>query len=86
MALHETNFKAHSTIEVSKIKPEPSRVGKSEITNTIGLNLIMTYSKTYGKDNFSVVDDWIISDDTIAYQIGCFVCVNFPDKTRIYNS
>ena len=33
-----------------------------------------------------MVDDWIISEDTISYQIGCFICVNFADRTRIYNS
>ena len=33
-----------------------------------------------------MVQDWIIANSTIAYLIGCFVCVNFPDNSRIHNS
>jgi hypothetical protein len=46
----------------------------------------MNTSKIFKKATYSVVDDWIIMSDTIAYAIGSFVCVNFGDKSRIYNS
>lgn len=59
---------------------------KSDLIKSIALELSMNTSKIYKKSTHSVVDDWIIMSDTIAYVIGSFVCVNFGDKSRIYNS
>ena len=50
------------------------------------MEISMTASRAIKKVNFAVVEDWIISTDTISYVIGCFACVNFADKTRVYNS
>ena len=46
----------------------------------------MTSSKIVRKATNLIVDDWIISPDTVSYAIGAFVCVNFADNSRMYNS
>jgi hypothetical protein len=46
----------------------------------------MTSSKIVRKATNSIVDDWIIAPDTVSYAIGAFVCVNFADNSKMYNS